>query len=108
MRVVLDSCVPRTLAPLLVGCSVETTRRMRLENLDDGPLLDALAGRCELFLTVDANMRFQQSMASRPFAIAILRVLSNRLEDIAPLVPDVLQRLPFVRPGDVIELSKRS
>jgi hypothetical protein len=57
---------------------------MGLGDLDDRPLLDALEGECEAFVTVDRLMSAQQQLASRSFALIVMRARSNRLENLAP------------------------
>jgi hypothetical protein len=102
MRVVLDACVPRPLYKLFVGYpDVVTTARLRLNRLDDGDLLDALAGKCDVFITVDKSIPWQQRLDHRPFALVLLRATSNRLETLVPLMPEVLKVLPGLVPGEV-------
>jgi predicted nuclease of predicted toxin-antitoxin system len=105
MRIVLDACVPRPLAARFSHYDVKTTRRLKLSRLDDGPLLDALSDCCDVFITVDANMPWQQRFDQRPFAVLVLRAWSNRLEDLEPLVPAVLQVLDQLQPGEVREIG---
>ena len=44
MRILLDACVPRRLANELSGHEVRTVPEMGWADLDDGLLLDAMAG----------------------------------------------------------------
>jgi hypothetical protein len=105
MRIVLDAFIPRPLAGHFSDYDVKTTYRLKLNRLDDGPLLDALADFCDVFITVDASMPWQQRCDHRPFAVLVLRARSNRLEDLEPLVPDVLQVLYQLQPGEVREIG---
>lgn len=104
MRVLLDACVPRRLASELVGHEVSTAQELGWGDLDDGPLLDAIAGRFDILLTVDKSLPKQQSLARRPFAVLVLRARTNRLTDLLPLVPGALAALREVGPGEVREL----
>jgi len=45
MRVLLDGCVPKHLAKELSVHEVQTVPEMGWGDLDDGPLLDVMAGR---------------------------------------------------------------
>lgn len=102
MRIVLDACVPSGLAGILREHEVTTVGRLLgTTDLDDGPLLDRLAGHCDVFVTVDKNLRFQQNLRGRPFPIMLLRAHSNSLEHLAPLVPRLLSELRTARPGEV-------
>lgn len=71
-------------------------------NLDDGPLLDIMAGRFDVLVTVYKNG--QQRLDHRPFSVVVLRAKTNRLTDLLPLVPAVLARIAEAGAGEVHEL----
>ena len=73
MRVLLDACVPRPLGKELPGHEVRTVPEMGWADLDDGPLLDAVAGLFDVSLTVDKSLPKQRRLETRPFATVILR-----------------------------------
>ena len=99
MRVVLDHCVPRRLGALLAPHDVTTVGALGLADLDDGPLLDRLAGACDALVTVDRRLPAQQRLAGRPFAVVVVRARTNRLGDLAPLAPALLAALPGAPAG---------
>ena len=66
--------------------------------------LIAGSSRFDVFVTVDKNLRHQQNLRAIPFAVAVLRVKSNNLADVRPFAPELLRRLPQLKPGDVIVL----
>ena len=101
MRIVLDECVTPGVARLLSGHTVTTVRSLGAAGMKNGELLAFLAGRCDVFLTVDANMPYQQRLRNRPFAVAILRAERTAIEYLEPLIPDLLAALPTVEPGQV-------
>lgn len=105
MRILLDACVPERLKRELSGHEVWTAREKGWSRLPDGALLNMAAGAFEVFLTVDANLPFQQNLSLRPFAVIVLRAKSNRLVDILPLIPALMRALGEVRPGEVREIS---
>jgi predicted nuclease of predicted toxin-antitoxin system len=102
VRIVLDACVPAGLARFLRGHDVTTVSRLfGSSDLDDGPLLDGLADRCDVFVTVDKSIQFQQNLRGRPFPVVLLRAHSNSLEHLVPLVPQLLAVVETARPGDL-------
>ena len=54
MRILLDACVPRRLANKLLGHEVRTVPALGWADLDDGPLLDVMAGLFDVLGTVQA------------------------------------------------------
>jgi hypothetical protein len=54
-------------------------------DLDDGPLLDAMAQHFEVLVTVDKNLPEQQRISDRPLAVVVLRAKTNRLADLLPI-----------------------
>lgn len=74
-------------------------------DLDDGPLLDIMAGRFDVLVTVDKSLPKQQRVNNRPVAVVVLRAKTNRLADLLPHVPSLRAVLGTLRPGQVYELS---
>lgn len=67
-------------------------------------LLKSIAGQFDAFVTVDANLAFQQNMKHLPFGIIALRAPSNKIEDLRPLVPRLVAALENLNPGQIIEI----
>jgi predicted nuclease of predicted toxin-antitoxin system len=105
MRILLDACVPRRLANELPGHEVRTVPEMGWADLDDGPLLDAMAGLFDALVTVDKNLPKQQRVQNRLFGIVVLRAKTNRLADLLPLVVALRAALEELCPGEVRELA---
>ena len=105
MRILLDACVPRRLANELPGYEVRTVPEMGWADLDDGLLLDAMAGLFDALVTVDKNLPKQQRVQNRLFGIVVLRAKTNRLADLLPLVAALRAALEKLRPGEVRELA---
>ncbi len=105
MRVLLDNCVPRRLAGLLDGIDITSSVDIGWANLTDRDLLDAMVGRYDVLVTVDRGIRHQQRLHDRPVAIALLRARTNRLADLAPLVPALRSALGQMRFGEVHEIG---
>jgi hypothetical protein len=105
VRVLLDEQVPVGLAPLLPGHEVQTVAGMGWTGTKNGALLGQVAGSFDAFLTMDRNLEFQQNLAAHPFGFLLVRAPSNRLRDVAPLIPDILTALPSLRPGHLIRVG---
>jgi hypothetical protein len=55
---------------------------------------------------MDKNLQFQQSLAARAIAVVLIRPRSNRINDLRPLVPQILAAvaatvLPIARAFEV-------
>ena len=105
MRVLLDECLPRRLKRELVGHDVRTVPESGWAGKSNGELLLLMAGAIDVFVTIDRGMLFQQTLADRTFAVIVLRAHSNRLADLQPLVPQILQALDTVRRGKVVRIG---
>ena len=105
MRILLDECLSVDFRLDLVrGGHVETASFAGLNNVSNGALLDAMAGRFDVLITVDRGLCHQQSIAARPVAVVVLRAPTNAIEDLLPLVPAVLSALGAIKPGSIIEI----
>lgn len=105
MRVLLDNCVPRRLGTSLEGIDVTAVVDIGWAHLTDRELLDAMTGRYDVLVTVDRGIRHQQRLHDRPIAVALLRARTNRLADLAPLVPALRHALGQMRFGEVHEIG---
>ena len=105
MRILLDACVPRRLRDSLAGHEVRTAPEMGWGDLNNGALLDVMAGQFDALVTVDKRLPQQQPIKERPFGVVVLRAKSNRLSDLLPLVPALLTALADLKPGVVNEVA---
>ena len=106
VQVLLDGCVPSRLASELPEYGVRTAPEMGWADLDDGPLLEAMAGRFDVLVTMDKSLPKQQCISDRPLAVVVLRAKTNRLMDLHPHVPKLRVLLKNVRPGQVYEIPE--
>ena len=97
MRLLLDECLPKWLKRAFVGFEVSTVPEMGWAGTKDGALLRlALEAGFDAFITVDGGIQHQQNLAGVPLRIVALNVISNRLQDIEPLIPELLEVLPML------------
>lgn len=107
MRLLLDECLPRKLAPMFSsqGHQCHTVREAGFEGKENGELLALAEASFDVLITVDKNIRYQQNMRGRNIAILIIRAPSNDLSDIQMRVPDALVALESIKPGQIIEVG---
>lgn len=102
MRVLLDEQLPRQLARALPDHDVMTVQQAGWAGLANGRLLrQAASSGFDVFLTADQNLQFQQNLANAPSRVIVLVAPSNALEDLLPLVPDIIQAISEIQPGQV-------
>jgi hypothetical protein len=64
-----------------------------------------LAEGFDAFLTVDQNLPFQQNVAASGVAVVVVVARTNRLKELRPLVPAMLDALRRVKPGELIRVG---
>ncbi len=64
-------------------------------------LAKAEAAGFQLFITVDKNMPYQQSMKGRPFPLIVLDIHPNILANQVACIPMIRQCMANARPGQV-------
>ena len=105
MRLLVDECIDERLRLLFPGHECETARFANLAGLKNGRLLEAAeqAGFAVL-LTADQNIPDQQNLSGRKIALVILCGPTNRLRDLAPLVPAAISTIASIGRGDVVRV----
>jgi hypothetical protein len=73
MRILFDHVTPRGIARCLPGHVVTKAKDRGWDTLTNGNLLaEAERAGCDVLLTADKNMRFQQNLAGRRIALVVL------------------------------------
>ncbi len=101
MRVLLDECIDWRLARDIVGHDVRTARQMGWSTIKNGALLALASEQFDVFLTVDRNLSHQQNLTDK-LAVVVLRARSNRLADLRPLVPRLLEAISSAARGTTV------
>ena len=107
MRILLDEDLPRRLGTLLTGHQPETVPRSGWSGVKNGKLLALAATKFDVFLTMDQNIEFQQNLTTLPIAILVVEALSNRMEHLQPLVPEILKELNHIPPKSLRRVKGR-
>ena len=55
----------------------------------------------DVFVTVDRNLSFQQDVTAVKIAVIVLRARTNRLADLRPLVPALLDAIASAQRGTI-------
>jgi len=101
VRILLDEQLPRRLAGHITGHQIRTVQQCGWTGLRNGALLmRAVADGFDAFVTADRNLQFQQNLAGTSLRVIELGARSNRLEDLLPLVPDLVAAIGEMRPGE--------
>jgi predicted nuclease of predicted toxin-antitoxin system len=101
MRVLLDENFPADFAQLLVGPEVYTVHSLGWSGVKNGDLLRRARDVCDVFVTLDRSLEFQQNIKVLPFGIVVLRATSNRVADLTPHIISILDAASRVEPGSV-------
>jgi Domain of unknown function (DUF5615) len=100
VRVLLDEQLPRQLAQELIGHEVTTVQQQGWAGLTNGELLRRAPDEgLDVFVTADQNIEFQQNLARSSLCVIVLVAPSNALEDLLPLIPNVLGAIATSRPA---------
>ena len=99
MKILLDECVDRRLARDLADHSVITVPRRGWAGIKNGDLLALAEKEFDVFITVDRKISTQQGLTKFKIPVLLLRARTNRLEDIRPLVPELLKTLDHATAG---------
>jgi hypothetical protein len=105
VKVLLDECVDWRLSRHIVGHEVKTARQMGWSAIKNGELLALAAGEFDIFITVDRNLAFQQNLMALPIAVLVLEARTNRLADLIPLVPRLLDAIGSAPPPGIVTIG---
>jgi hypothetical protein len=70
--------------------------------VSNGELLRRAELEFDVLVTTDTNLPDQQHLAQYDLAFVILRAYRIRYPDLALLVPEILDRIADLRPGEVV------
>jgi predicted nuclease of predicted toxin-antitoxin system len=106
LRILIDESLPIALAAELTDHEVTTVRAQRWLGMRNGVLLRAAVDAgFEVMVTADKALRHQQNLAAIGIAVVLLTRVRNRMQDLRPLVPRVLQALQSIRKGELAEIA---
>jgi predicted nuclease of predicted toxin-antitoxin system len=101
VRILLDEQIPIGLAEALQEHRVDTVVSRGWAGVKNGELLQRMRNEYGALLTMDRGIEFQQNVSVLPFGVVLIRAPSNRVVHLQPLVPDILDALAAVKPGEL-------
>jgi predicted nuclease of predicted toxin-antitoxin system len=100
MKILLDECIDRRLSREFVGYEIKTVPQMGWAGIKDRELLVLAEVEFDIFVTADRNLSFQQNLSQFDLSLIVLQAQSDRLADLKPLVPKVLEMLDVAPKGE--------
>jgi predicted nuclease of predicted toxin-antitoxin system len=108
MKLLLDECVTRRLKKEFAGHQVMTVDEARLKGQKNGEPLRRAAEAFDVLVTVDQNISHQQNLTGQGIAVVVLAARKNTHEHLRPLVPQRLEALERITPGEIIKITSPS
>ena len=106
MRLLFDECIDERLRLLFPDHDYQTARFAKLAGLKNGRLLEAAeAAGFNVLITADQSIPDQQNFAGRHISVVILCAPTNRLRDLASLVPAAITAIGSIKPGGVVRIQ---
>jgi predicted nuclease of predicted toxin-antitoxin system len=107
VKILLDECLPLGLRHSFPRDEVHTVQWAGLKGKTNGELLQAAEDASyDVLVTVDKNLPHQQNLADLKLAIVIVTAPTNQLEDLLPLVNQILEALGTIERGQVVRVSR--
>ena len=101
MRILLDENIPIDFAAELPGHDVSTVVELGWNGVLNGELMRRAHECCDVFITLDRNIGFQQNISVLPFGVIIVRAVSNRMVHLRPLASAILLAVTAAKPGQL-------
>jgi len=99
MKILLDENIPHDLRHFFPGHEVFTVAYMGWNSLENGTLLQAAANDgFDVMLTKDSGVEYEQHISDLPVSVLVIKAKTNKLDDIRPLVSDILSVLNTLQP----------
>jgi len=105
VRVLLDENLPLAFAAEIVGFPVATVRGLGWSGVQNGELMRRAAPICDVFVTMDRNLPYQQNIPALSFGVVVVYAFSNRVADLRPHVLALLSAIPTATPGTWVRVG---
>ena len=106
VKLLLDENLPHELRQLIPGHAVFTVAFMHYDGLSNGRLLErAAADGFDAMLSLDSGLEQQRNLSTLPCAIVLIRGRSNRVADLSPLLPGIIDALKTLKPQTLVTVG---
>jgi predicted nuclease of predicted toxin-antitoxin system len=106
MRLLLDENLPHQLRHEIPGHVCETVVFMGWAGVSNGELLaEASSEGFDALLTKDGGFEYELNVNDLPIAVVVLHAPSNKIDDIRPLLPSLLQALSSLTPKQITHVT---
>ena len=103
MRVLVDENLPiRFFSELLAEFDTCTVNDLGWSGIKNGELLKRIEGRFDVFVTADKNIRYQQSLTNRSFAI--VEIFTNRLPKLREWSEAILEGIQSISGNEYVQV----
>jgi hypothetical protein len=104
MRIVLDENLPRPIQFIFgPDHQVTTVQELGFSGMANGELLARLEGHCDVFVTSDKNLRYQQNLTGR--TLAIVELPTNRLPLLQPRFAEIAMAVITAASGSYVKFA---
>ncbi len=105
MKVLLDENLPHDMRLLIPGHEVFTVAYLGWAGTTNGALLRRAAeSGFDVLVSKDSGIEFEQNLGELPLAVILLRARSNSIDDIKPLLPQLLIALTSISPHAIVRV----
>ena len=102
MKLLLDENLPHQLRHEITGHDCATVAYMGWAGVENGELLNrATSAGFNALLTKHEGLEYELNLVNLPIAVVVLHALSNKLDDIRPLLPALHQALMNLPPKQI-------
>ncbi len=102
MKIIIDECVPSIVKRGLPDHAIVSVQDMGWAGVKNGQLLKLVSADFDVFITSDKNLRHQQNLSAIELAIVLLP--SNQVPVVKALLPQIVNSLTAIEPGDFVEI----
>ena len=104
MRVLVDENLPvRFFSELLGKFDTRTVRDLGWSGIKNGELLKRVEGKFDVFITADKNIRHQQRLTDRSFAI--VEIFTNRLPQLREWSDEIVDGIRSISGNDYLRIG---